>query len=85
MKDDLYTYLECGTLLQRKTILKVWDDANSLNGLYEIVGVKKIGDKYSFDVVPIKLFQSRGADVSYSVSDLEDLQSHNCLVVYNPS
>ena len=83
MSKDLFTYLERGTLIQKGTLLKVWDDEHSLNGLYEIDDVEKIGDNYSFSVHPIKLYQNRGADESYSLSDLEDLAFQNLLVVYN--
>ena len=83
MNKDLFAYLERGTLIQEGTLLKVFDSTGDLNGLYEIDGVEKIGDNYSFSVHPIKLYQNRGADESYSLSDLEDLAFQNLLVVYN--
>jgi hypothetical protein len=92
MNEDNLLYLERGSPIYPGSLLKVWDEKDKLNGLYEVVDVKKHVSSGvvhgSVEVKPVSVECGaivRGIHNDFSLSDLEDLAFRHLLVIYNPS
>jgi hypothetical protein len=85
MNETEFFYLERGTLIGVGTLLKVWDDEHTFNGLYEVTLAKRTKHGGFVEVTPIQFGHLRGVDESYTLGDLEDLADKKLLIVYNQS